>query len=222
MASLKLLAAARNFSKQKELERKKKEKEELAFVQKVISQLPQAPTIDDIVKQIPQPINKTEVVKEVHTKEVEVLKEQPLSPEAIESMIRQQMIDWAEYKANDNTEIVPEIQVIREELDTDGLVTKEDLDGWLKKINNAILNNSGGGGGWRSEFATLDDRVDDLVGDLTELLTDIAGNTESLDKLEEFFERTICAIQKNKEELELLNARTEEAYETSINKEDLN
>lgn len=67
MASLKLLAAAKSLSKQKELARKKelKEKEEQELIEKILSKLPQAPTIDDIKKHIPQPINKTEVVKEV-------------------------------------------------------------------------------------------------------------------------------------------------------------
>lgn len=217
MASLKLLAAARNLSKQKELDKKRKEQEEASLIQKIVSQLPQAPTMDDIIKHIPQPINKTEVVKEVHTKEIE----KPLDQDTIRKVVEEQLAKNKELDENDNRPVLPEIKVIREEMDTEGFVTKKEMDDWLKQINRAILANAGGGGLAKQVERTLDQRVDDLVSELTDLLSDIATNTEALDRLEEFFERTVSAIEANREELELLNARTEEAYETTITKEDL-
>lgn len=141
MASLKLLAAARSLSKQKELDKKRKEQEEASLIQKIVSQLPQAPTMDDIIKHIPQPINKTEVVKEVHTKEIE----KPLDQDTIRKVVEEQLAKNKELDENDNRPVLPEIKVIREEMDTEGFVTKKEMDDWLKKINNAVLSNTSSG-----------------------------------------------------------------------------
>lgn len=122
-------------------EQKEKEEKELALVKRVISQLPPAPTLDDIKKHIPQPINKTEVVREVHTKEIE----KPLDQDTIRKVVEEQLAKHKELNENNSRPILPEIKVIREEMDKSDLVTKKDLDSWLKKINNAILSSTSGG-----------------------------------------------------------------------------
>lgn len=150
---------------------KEEEEKELTLIRRVISQLPQAPTLEEIKQHIPQPINKTEVVKEVHTKEIEVSK--PLDPESIKQVVDEQLAKMKEMEDNNDRAILPEIKVIREEVDKSDLVTKRDLDDWLKKINNAIMASSGGGGVNQELLA----RIEDLeMGNLYDKLIDVDGS----------------------------------------------
>lgn len=68
-------------------------------------------------------------------------------------------------------------------------------------------------GGVTTEMA-----IKDLNAALTLLITSLLAqgvDTQTILKL------VNCTIDENKEQLELLNARTEEAYQTTITKEDL-
>jgi hypothetical protein len=120
----------------------------------------------------------------------------------------------------------PEIQVIEKEIDfnKDEFVTQEEMKNILKRIDQAIVNNRGGGGLAAKVQNDIDTKLEVFVDELTELVKGIAKDTsslESLSKLEAMFEGVVCAIQDNKTQLELLNARTEEALETEIYEEDL-
>ena len=147
MASLKLSAAAKAFSKKKkEAEAKKKELEQEAVMQAMIDKLSQptpTPTID--INGLAEALSN--VIPQQPQKVVVEQKEQ-LSAEAIEEIVSRQTQEVLQgYKV---PELPPEpqsphIQVIREELDTEGLVTNEELDKVLKRIDQAIMSASGGG-----------------------------------------------------------------------------
>lgn len=151
MASLKLSAAAKAFSKKKkEAEAKKKELEQEAIMQAMIDKLSQptpTPTID--INGLAEALSN--VIPQQPQKVVVEQKEQ-LSAEAIEEIVSRQTQEVLQgYKV---PELPPEpqnphIQVIREELDTEGLVTNEELDKVLKRIDQAIMSASGSGGSVR-------------------------------------------------------------------------
>lgn len=211
--------ALAEFRAKKKLEEKKEQEKELALIKKVISQLPQAPSIDEIASRVVVPTPKQEIIKEVHTKEIEVVK--PLDRTEILQVVDEQFRKMVEMEENNNREILPEIKVIREEVDKSDLVTKKDLDEWLKKINNAILANTGGGGLAKVVEATTQERIDNLVSELTDLLKDISNNTESLTKLESLMDNLVYAMLDSKKQLVLMNARQEEAFDTKIKEEDV-
>ena len=107
---------------------------------------------------------------------------------------------------------------------TEGFVKQEDFDKFVKKLNNVLANMPIGGGGnvpLRDKVDNIDNRLEALVSELTDVLGDISTNTEELTKLESFFSGVGDLLQKNITELKLLNARTEEGLETDITIDDI-
>ena len=107
---------------------------------------------------------------------------------------------------------------------TDGFVKQEDFDKFVKKLNSVLSNIPVGGGGnvpLRDKVDNIDNRLEALVSELTDVLGDISTNTEELTKLESFFSGVGDLLQKNITELKLLNARTEEGLETDITIDDI-
>lgn len=119
----------------------------------------------------------------------------------------------------------PKVELIREEIPKDKLdsfITKKELDKVLRRVEEAIVYHSGGGG--QQLASEADEKVDKLIETLEVLLSDIASDTSNLDKLgslEDLLIGMADNIKEIREQDELLNARVEEAFETSINKEDI-
>lgn len=228
MASLRLLAAAKSLSKIKQAE---KEKEEERLKNLISSLIPSpvkgvdgvngrdgkdAPSLEEIIAALKPHIPSKETVV---VREIEKEKQPSLSKEGLAQILAEN-----ELKLEDKLKSSSEhMQALISSLEGNGeFITKKELSDFAKKVDKAIASAAGGGGGWQNSFTTLDERVDQLVSDLTSLLTDISTNTSSLASLEAFFERVLNAVQANKKQLELLNLRTEEAYDTKINIEDIN
>lgn len=102
-----------------------------------------APGMDEILQNIKSLLPETKIVEH---KTVQQVKEE-ISDEKVRKLIREELPEPT----------LPEIRIIEKEveMDTSGFVTKKDLEKVLRRIDQAIQNNRGGGGMAQTLFDQL-------------------------------------------------------------------
>ena len=152
----------------------------------------------------------------------------PLIPQPVERVVKQE-IDFGDIEefvrgmlpAEDPTMRPKSEQLIVEPSTKQKYVTQDDLNDALRRVQSAIEQSSGGSSIPRSIIEDVADNtqeIDSLTEALTNLITELLtqGETSQLTR-----EELVSAIDHTREELELLNMRTEEAFDTKLDKKDI-
>ena len=152
----------------------------------------------------------------------------PLIPQPVERVVKQE-IDFGDIEefvrgmlpAEDPTMRPKSEQLIVEPSTKQKYVTQDDLNDALRRVQSAIEQSSGGSSIPRSIIEDVADNtqeIDSLTEALTNLITELLtqGETSQLTR-----EELVSAIDHTREELELLNMRTEEAFDTKLDRKDI-
>lgn len=202
--------------------KEKKDREELEFlVSQVLSRVEvqhgrdgkDAPSLEEIMQEVRSLMPEPKIIQKTTVQQIK----EEIADEKIRELIKQELPEPT----------VPEIRIIEkeQELDTSGFLTKDEFKKALRRIDQAIQANKGGGGfaaQVRDDLTTNinnnKQEIDELTANLSTLIDNLLAQGAST---QDILQEVISSIDKNRRELELLNARTEEAFETSITKEDL-
>ena len=156
----------------------------------------------------------------------------PLIPQPVERVVKQEINfgDIEEFvrgmlPAEDPTMRPKVEQIVEQEVPSTSTkqkyVTQDDLNDALRRVQSAIEQSSGGSSIPRSIIEDVADNtqeIDSLTEALTNLITELLtqGETSQLTR-----EELVSAIDHTREELELLNMRTEEAFDTKLDRKDI-
>ena len=167
-----------------------------------------APTLSDILTEIepllPKPeIHQTTVVQEVNPTDMEVFI-RGLLPEI-------QEVDKPAVEQITNT-----IDVSEEKLE--GFVTKKEMDEHLIRIQRAISAGQSGGSAVNPQVAENAEEILELSEALNDLITTLSAQGLTTQDILRSIE---SVANHNNEELRLLNIRTEEAFDTKLDKKDI-
>ena len=167
-----------------------------------------APSMDAILAEliplIPEPKHTT-VVQEVNPTDMEVFIKgllpeiQPEDRPAVEQITNETTIDISDEKL-------------------EGFVTKKEMEKHLLNIQRAISSGQSGGKAVNPQVAENAEEIQELSEALNNLITTLSAQGLTTQDILRSIEAVATHTQ---EELELLNARTEEAYDTKIDKKDI-
>ena len=122
-----------------------------------------------------------------------------------------------------NPEDRPKVEQITNTIDVseeklEGFVTKKDFEDALRRIQDAISAGQSGGHPVNPQVAENAEEIQELSEALNNLITTLSEQGLTTQGILRSIETVASHTQ---DELKLLNARTEEAYETGLNKEDI-
>jgi len=165
-----------------------------------------APTLSQILEaiEVPAPIHQTTTVV------------QEVSPTDMEVFIKGLLPEIQPEDRPAVEQITNTIDVSDEKLE--GFVTKKEFNKTLEKIQDAITAGQSGGHPLNPQIAENAEEIQELSDALNNLITTLSEQGLTTQDILRSIETVASHTQ---EELELLNARTEEAYDTKIDKKDI-
>ena len=169
-----------------------------------------APTLSDILGAIELP-----EAKIVHTEKTIVQEVNPTTKEGLK-------LEMEDFIRGLLPEIQPEdrpaVEQLVPEVDLTGLVTHEEMKEHLKRIQRAISASQSGGTAVNPQIQENAEEILELSEALNNLITTLSAQGLTTQDILRSIE---TVAHHSQEELKLLNARTEEAFDTKLDEKDI-